>query len=149
MTVMISDRLPAGTVQAEKSGDYSYDVNDDGTVTIRRYTGSATYTDTAVIIPEALDGKKVTGIGGYAFRDCYNMISITIPSSVTSIGGEAFYNCGKLTSITIPSGVTSIEGEVFAGCGGLTSITIPSGVTSIGEGAFSGCSSLTSITLPS
>ena len=65
---------------------------------------------------------------------CKNTI---IPSSVTSIGGFAFKDCTGLTSMTIPSSVTSIEGYAFKGCTSLTSMTIPSSVTSIGYGAFS------------
>ena len=64
--------------------------------------------------------------------------------SVTSIGNYAFDNCGDLTSVTIPNSVTSIGYSAFYGCSGLTSVTIGNSVTSIGSDAFSGCS-LTSI----
>ena len=51
---------------------------------------------------------RVTSIGFYAFRECSNLTSITIPNSVTSIGERAFYGCTGLTSVTIPNSVTSI-----------------------------------------
>ena len=35
----------------------------------------------------------VRGIASYAFQDCIDLTSITIPNSVTSIGVGAFYNC--------------------------------------------------------
>ena len=38
-------------------------------------------------------------IGDYAFKDCTNLTSITIPSSVTSIGYYAFGYCSKLQTI--------------------------------------------------
>ena len=41
----------------------------------------------------------VTSIGEYAFGDCPNLLTITIPSSVTTIGNDAFLGC-TLTSIT-------------------------------------------------
>ncbi|MDE6433192.1 MAG: leucine-rich repeat domain-containing protein, partial [Lachnospiraceae bacterium] len=82
MTVLTSDKMPAGTVQAAKSGDYEYSVNNDGTVTIERYTGSAA----TLQIPSILDGKNVTVIGESAFQYCRDLTSITIPNSVTSIG---------------------------------------------------------------
>ena len=47
---------------------------------------------TEYIIPSS-----VTSIGGYAFRDCWSLTSITIPSSVTSIGYSSFYGCDNLT----------------------------------------------------
>ena len=88
-------------------------------------------------------------IGAYAFKNCSDLTSLTLPSSVTRIGDYAFYNCSGLTSLTLPSSVTSIGEFAFRYCSGLTSLTIPSGVTSIGMSAFEYCSSLTSLTLPS
>ena len=93
-------------------------------------------------------GDNSTSIGDYAFEDCSELTSITIPSSVTSIGNRAFSGCSGLASITIPNSVTSIDSDAFYGCTGLTSITIPSSVTSIGSWAFYGCTGLTSVTLP-
>ena len=105
-----------------------------------------------VVIPEEVTymnrTRRVTSIGTYAFRGCYDLTSITIGNSVTSIGAEAFYGCYGLTSITIPNSVTSIGDYAFRECSRLTSITIPNSVTSIGEGAFFSCSRLTSITIP-
>ena len=168
MTVIVSDKMPVGTVQAAESGDYRYEVNDDGTtVTITRYIGSAT----TIIIPSTLDGKTVTSIGKDVFRDCSGLTSIgiqsgvtsigeaafwgcsgltniEIPGSVTSIGNWAFWGCSGLTSIEIPSDVTSIQSRVFKDCSGLTSMEISDGVTSIGWSAFEGCSGLTSIEIP-
>ena len=92
---------------------------------------------------------SVTRIGDYAFYNCSGLTSLTLPSSVTRIGDYAFYNCSGLTSLTLPSSVTSIGEFAFMYCSGLTSLTIPSGVTSIGMSAFEYCSSLTSLTLPS
>ena len=129
-------------------------------------------------IQEYVSGYLVSGIESYAFRDCYNLESITIPASAFnigeyafdncnnltsikitdysygqdyhySIGDNAFQNCSSLTSINIPSSVTSIGNNVFERCRSLTSINIPSSVTSIGNRAFEDCRSLTSINIPS
>ena len=132
------------SVKAETRDDYSYELKEDGSYTITGYNGS----ENEVVIPNKINGKKVTSIGNWAFYGCSNLTSITIPKGVTSIGNWAFSECSNLKSIKIPSGVTSIGDSAFYGCSNLTSITIPKGVTSIGDSAFYGCSNLTSITIP-
>lgn len=105
-----------------------------------------------VIIPTQVEYKNTTYlvkvIGGHAFGQRSDIISVTIPTSVTKIEGAAFYECSSLTSVAIPPSVTNIGGAAFSGCTSLTSITIPPSVTYIGDGAFSGCSSLASVTMP-
>ena len=102
------------------------------------------YDLTSITIPSS-----VTSLGERCFQGCIGLTSITIPSSVTSLGDACFDCCYGLTSITIPSSVTSLGRFCFSDCRGLTSITIPSSVTSLGDYCFSGCSGLTSITIPS
>ena len=131
------------TAQAESYGNLTYEENESG-ITITKYEGNKK----KLVIPEKIDGKKVTSIGYAAFNGCSGLTSITIPKNVTSIGGNAFNDCSGLRSITLPKGVTSIGWDAFSGCSGLTSITLPKDVTSIEQGAFDGCSGLTSITIP-
>ena len=69
-------------------------------------------------------------IGDYAFKNCSDLTSLTLPSSVTRIGDYAFKNCSGLTSLTLPSSVNEIGIYAFHGCSGLTSLTLPSSVTS-------------------
>ena len=90
----------------------------------------------------------ITKIGDYAFSDCSNLTSVTIPDSITSIGTFAFKNCSSLTSIIIPDSVTEIGEQAFLSCSSLTSITIPNSITSIGIYTFKYCNSLTSVTIP-
>ena len=142
------------------SGKLAYTVNEDNaTCTI---TGLGEYGLKDVVIPEAIDGYKVTSIGSKAFFDCSTLTSITIGSNIKSIGVDAFYGCSGLTSVHIsdleawlnisfedywsnpcfPGGQLYINGEP------ITTITIPDGTTSIGPFTFAGHSHLTSITIP-
>lgn len=58
-----------------------------------------------IVVPEkvkASDGVEypVTAFADNAFKDCYGLKSITIPSSVTSFGSRCFEECSKLKKAT-------------------------------------------------
>ncbi|MCD7726828.1 MAG: leucine-rich repeat protein [Ruminococcus sp.] len=137
MVLSLSVCLPAVLVSAEAltSGDYEYEILEDGTAKITRYIGS----DAEIELPSEIDGYVVTSIGSYSFADNEGNVSISsiiILESVTSIEEYAFYNLWRLTEVTIPTSVTSIGYHAFDACYNLESITIPSSVTSIGEDVF-------------
>ena len=105
--------------------------------------------------PQAKSGEytipsTVNTINDYAFSECSNITSISLPNSITSIGASAFSGCTSLSSpITIPTGEKIIPNNAFANCSALTSVTIPEGVEEIGRNAFSGCTNLKEQILPS
>lgn len=97
-----------------------------------------------IVVPGKIKGTdgaeySVVTLGAECFSACYNLSSITIPSTVTVIGVRCFKECGSLTSIVIPSSVSSLGEGCFKNCSSLTSINIPSSVTSLGYECFYGC----------
>ena len=133
-----------GAAETKTFGNFEYEVNDNGTIGIAKYTGN----ETNVTIPETIEGKKVTSIGAYAFYECSSLKEITIPSGVTSIEKNTFDGCSSLQQITIPDSVINIGDDTFYGCESLQQITIPNSVTSIGVGVFADCQALTQVTIP-
>ena len=109
---------------------------------------------------------EITKIGSYAFHNCTDLTSISIPNTVTDIEYFAFSNCKKLskpvfnstifarlpesfnTSFTIPDGIKKIASAAFRNCAKLPSVSLPEGLELIDKSAFAYCSSLTSITIP-
>lgn len=104
-------------------------------------------------ITQVVFGNEVKRIPDYAFADCKNVASFTIPESVEYIGYKAFFNCQSLQSITIPEHVNSIGGKAFAGCDQLNTVHFRArrcaGVTKIEDGkhfsAFQACKSIKSV----
>ena len=127
-------------VNAATHGDFEYVENDDGGITIIRYSGDGEN----VSIPSVIDGKHVTSIGTWVFESHGEIKSVYIPETVTTIGWAAFYSCTGLASVSIPNSVTLIGSEAFSGCTELTDVIIGRGVTKINDSAFDGCTSLTS-----
>jgi len=54
------------------------------------YVTSSPNASGAIVINSAYNGYSVTSIGDYAFSDCTNLTSVTIPNSVTGIASFAF-----------------------------------------------------------
>ena len=134
------------------------------------------YTTSSVTIPETVYYNNitydVTSIADYAFYQCTNLYSITIPNSVTKIESFAFQGCSHLATITFPNSLTYIgtlafdgtswynnksDGLVYAGkvlyeykgtMPSNTSITIPNGILGIANYAFDGCSGMNSVPIP-
>ncbi len=99
-------------------------------------------------ITRVIFNEGITTIGKLAFKDCTNLTTAPIPSTVTDIGNEAFMNCESLESIVIPDATTFIGINAFNGCSGMKSVRFGNQLTYIGQRAFYHCSSLERITLP-
>ncbi|HCT91634.1 MAG TPA: hypothetical protein DF613_09705 [Lachnospiraceae bacterium] len=142
-TVLLA--LAAFPVRAEEYNGLQYRVSTKhGALIIEKYTG----TDTEIVIPSSIAGKKVQELDDYAFNECNGLTSVTLPDTVDTIGKYAFNLCSSLKHVNIPSGVRTIQEGTFINCENLESITIPDTVTSIGIDAFWNCAKLMEIRIP-
>ena len=106
---------------------------------------------------------RVTQIGFDAFRDCSELISISLPYTIRIIREGAFHGCSSLSSIKVQKTNTYNDANVYDSrdnCNaiittgsntlivGCKNTIIPNSVTSIGSEAFYGCTGLTKIDIP-
>lgn len=116
----------------------------------------------------------VTSIGGFAFRCCKSLATVTfaedshlksiersafsgtdpahprfkeiqIPDSVERIGTNAFHNCQDLESITLLASLKTIEVGAFSGCRNLSEVKLPASLKAIQSSVFADCSSLETV----
>ena len=168
-----------GTISASVVIDgIAYDLN--ATNLTASVTSGEDYSG-SVVIPNSVTYENqvydVTCIKSTAFRECYNLTSISIPNSVKRIEDHIFYRCTSLTTIiwnTNPTffnrnsvfadvfwdlrpqitsfifgdDVNSIPESICEGMTQLNFVAIGNSVTSIGNHAFDGCTSLISMNIP-
>jgi hypothetical protein len=129
---------------AETGEDFTFSDNEDGTVTLTRYTGS----QQNVTIPAAYGGKRVTVIGNRAFFQNRTMQRVTVPEGVVSIGTMAFAQ-SAVADVRLPVGLQTLGDNVFNGARNIEAIDLPEGLTDISQYALTGCDGLRAIHLPS
>ena len=129
-----------GSASAES--DFTYSYNAKG-ITITDYVG----TSDRVVIPERINGSKVTAIGAGAFID-KTVIYVKIPDTVDMISEYAFANCYNLVSVTFGASLYQIDAYAFANCMNLAEISLPDGLARLGAGAFENCRALVSVKIP-
>ena len=114
--------------------------NSDGTLTVTGFdqnnaelVGESTY---LVIIPNELDGKKITAIADEAFKG-KPIARVIIGNGITTIGARAFMDTTSLTSVEITPGGLQVIGESAFENSGFTSIELSlATITDIGPNAF-------------
>lgn len=87
---------------------------------------------------------SVTSIANNAFENCRSLDSVDFgtTTALQQIGNWAFYNCHNLPTLTIPEGVTYVGDGAFYGCSYLTELTLPSTMLTMGDNSFALCSRL-------
>ena len=119
--------------------DFRTQINNDGTIEIDLYTGHAS----TVVIPDTIDGKEVTVIGGFGNHD--ELTAVVIPDTVKEISYNAFVNCFNLASVQMGANVEKIGSYAFNGI--FETIELPDTLVEIRSSAFSGVS-LQEVNLP-
>ena len=110
--------------------------------------------DSLLVFPNAKTGNytvpaTVKHIANSAFENCYDLISVTLPTSLTSIGTYAFAYCSGISgNLTIPNNVKSIGEGAFYGCYNLTrTVYLPTSLTDLGSYSFMECNNLRSFSV--
>lgn len=111
----------ATTTKTQATSIFIYSIS-DGKAFIEGFTGR----DEHIVIPSEIDGFKVYGITDNAFEN-YSFKSVIISEGVEEIAWFAFYNCKNLVSITIPSSIRKIGHSAFSGTSKNFTIYCPSG----------------------
>ena len=123
------------------ASDFEYSTRSDGTLQITGYNGN----DSAIVIPAAILGNKVTSIATEAFKNNAVITYVYIPDGVTNIGNSAFAY-STLEAVRIGNNVAVIGSSAFKGTS-LKTVELPASLTTIGVSAFE-ATSLEQITLP-
>ncbi len=107
--------------------------------------------DTLFLFPQLKAGNyviptTVKHVGASAFENCYNLSTVTLPSSLVSVGSYAFSYCSGITgSLTLPSTLKKLSDGAFYGCWNITgSVSIPASLTDLGEYCFFESNNITS-----
>ena len=116
-TVWVLLLAMAGPMLAQ--AQYTYTTN-NGTITIAQYTGPGG----VVVIPDTINGLKVTAVGPEAFFQANTMSSLTFGTNMTTIQQNAVFQCPQLATVNIPQSVTNIGDGPFVDCKSLTTITL-------------------------
>ncbi|MCD8015631.1 MAG: fibronectin type III domain-containing protein [Lachnospiraceae bacterium] len=138
---------------SEETGDWTWDLSEDGTLTV---SGSGEMTENSYVpwysqrssIKSVVIESGITTICSYAFWNCENLTSISLPDTLTDIGICAFSTCKSLPSVTIPDSVITIGSNAFAYCTGLKNVVLGDGVQALGEYSFANCTNLVTLRLP-
>lgn len=90
--------------------EYTYRLENNFAV-LTSYLGK----DKDVVVPAAVDGYLVIGLGDSVFAEC-DIRSVTLPKTVERLGWFTFYQCENLEKVILPAGVSNIGYASFDGC---------------------------------
>ena len=101
-----------------------------------------------ILVPSHLGGMPVRKIGRYAFYECTNVVSVSVPDGITNVSASVFSGCRSLRHIELPQSIEVIGLAAFRDCRNLKSIVVPPNVKTIHPNTFLRCVNLTHVSLP-
>lgn len=102
---------------------------------------------TKIVVPETINGIKISRIGFAAFAQSDKLNKIILPDTITYIEDSAFCGCTNLTEVILSNNIDTIRPFTFFNCNKLEKINIPSSVKIIGYCAFKDCINLLEVTM--
>lgn len=84
-------------------GDFRYEIKEDGTILFKGTVGKTE----SLIVPEEIEGRKVTEISGLAQDYKLMLKSVVIPEGVTQVSKYVFEGLTNLEEITLPDSMTN------------------------------------------
>lgn len=130
LLLLLSFALPAFAAQPEDDDitGYNWSIDSAGTLTIVGYGEMPDYDDVrppwysqAASIRKIVVQEGITELGDWAFADCTELQSVSLPqNTLREIGEYVFNGCAKLTALYVPPSVRDIDDEAFLGAANLT-----------------------------
>jgi len=77
-----------------------------------------------ITLPSTLGGYPVESIDDFAFLNCPDITSVTIPDTVKVIGRSAFSGCSGIRVLSFPASIESVDEWAFYGCVNIEAIFI-------------------------
>lgn len=104
----------AGCSVISSGPNIEYEVNDEGTVSVVKYTDSTEITE--IVIPDEYEGKPVTNIENFSIFNAESLKKITIGKNVSKIGEWAFTNNQALQEFVVDEEnkyFTAVDGALY------------------------------------
>lgn len=130
-----------------KIGDFVYQVEADGSITITKINVEPGQLE--VNIPGTYNGYPIKKIGENALYGNLQVKKIIIGEGVEVVAQQAFRDCNNVNTLILPSTLKTIEYAAFNDLYAIKKLSIPAGVTTIGQSAFSGAEQLEEIIVES
>ena len=90
----------------------------------------------------SLKQEGISYIGESCFKECKELVKVSLPSELSVISKELFCECEKLQEINIPQNLISVEDKGFYRCSRLKIAALPETIENIGNNAFYACHNL-------